>query len=518
MLNSINWLKPASVISKYKLECLLAIIMLGLVALAQQKFLGDFGNHYFGSLFMLDGTWGPWVFDPASFNLRIYELGQRNFYLHYTSVPPFSAMLYIPFAMLPVFKAKLLWNLLGIVFVLLIFVRLHVYFNIPKYVLFFAILALIIPIRNNFYDGQSYILLCYLLLEGFIQYLKGNTWLMALAWSVCIHLKVSPLIVVFFLLFNQSYKALLQLGVVLVLFVLVSMPWIGQNVWILFFTELLPRLAEGEINNPYALNYQSLQVLLKTTFISDSLFNPHAMFHSPWLYQKLLLLFKVALMILGVGFSFSNNSPQQKFTFWIIIMLLISGYGNSFSLIFLIFPLAFYYEKFNGLNTFQKSVIVVLFIMALIPYYWFQSLVLPLRFPRLYGLMGILIGMSYLSFVKFYKPLAIIGVLFIFIPLGKSSKPPQAYLLKGNAPLLIYDFSVVGNQMKLHVFDFNGPSSQFYPLPEQINKIEILADSMDSWKRVKRICVNDSEEYFLSDANRGLGFYTIQHRKIKNSQ
>ncbi|MCU0423118.1 MAG: DUF2029 domain-containing protein [Bacteroidia bacterium] len=497
-------------------EGLSAVIIALLIALSATKAIGDFGNYYYGSLFLLDGSWGPWVFDTASFNLKIYELGQRNYFLDYTPVPPFSALLYIPFVFSPIAKAKLLWNIINGILLLLIFKKLYHSFNIPKYVLFSFFILLIIPLRNNFYEGQSYVLICFLLLEGLLQYLKGKTWIMALTWAICIHLKISPIIVVFFLLFNQSYKALLYLLSSVSLIFIISIPFVGSQVWIIYLTEILTRLANGEINNPYALNYQSMQVLLKTLFVSDSHFNPQAAFHAPWLYDKLVQLFKLTLMLFGIAFTVGQHSKQEKFAIWILILLLVSGYGNSFSLLFLLFPLTFFYEKFLPLNIFQKFGIVILFLIVVMPFYWFQSWPFPFRFLRLYSLLAILIILYRISEIHIYKPLFLVVIFIFFIPTSKHLNSGYN-LLNSNSPLLVYDFSIEGHQLKLNYFDFNGPNIKLIKLPYHASKTLVLSDTVLSWRRVKRICVNDSEEYFLSDQNRGVGFYTIYKTKCSNN-
>ncbi len=61
----------------------LVIVLLGLVLHSINKPIGDFGNYYYASTFLLHGQFGDWVYDPSLFNLRIFELGQRDFFLNY---------------------------------------------------------------------------------------------------------------------------------------------------------------------------------------------------------------------------------------------------------------------------------------------------------------------------------------------------------------------------------------------------------------------------------------------------
>lgn len=500
--------------SRYHFEWLLGAILALLIGMAATKPIGDFGNYYYGSLFLLNGSWGPWVYDPASFNLRIYELGQRMFFLDYTAVPPFSAFFYLPFAWMPVMVAKLIWNILNGCLLILTFHRMHTVFKLAKPVLFGILLVLLIPIRNNFNDGQSYLLICYLLIEGLIQYQKGNTWMMALAWAICIHLKISPLIVFAFLVVNQQYKAMLQLACMIALCLGVSLPFIGGTVWEFFLREILPRLADGEVNNPYATSYQSAQVLFKNVFVQDALLNPEAPFHQPWLYAKLVLLIKVSLLLMGLSFSFGGNSKQEQFGMWMLIMLLASGYGNSFSLIFLLMPAAFFFERVQQLPRQRWLIMICLLATTLIPYYWYDQWPLPLRYFRLYSLVCFTVFLFVISPKRLPRFWLVVGLLALLLP-SKKHTYLQTNLLHTGSPLLVYDFSVDKNMVELNVFDFNGPSVQRFALPDTAYKVEVVKDTLQTWKRVKCVMINDTLELYLSDVNRGPGLYTV-HRECKN--
>ena len=90
----------------------LVVLLLALVLRAINKPVGDFGNYYYASKFLLNSQFGDWVYDPSVFNLKIYELGQRDFFLNYNP-PPIVAIFYLPFTLFNVVWAKTIWNLLN---------------------------------------------------------------------------------------------------------------------------------------------------------------------------------------------------------------------------------------------------------------------------------------------------------------------------------------------------------------------------------------------------------------------
>ncbi len=464
---------------------------------------------------MVDGNWGLWIYDPASFNLKIFELGQSHFYLNYTPVPPFSSVFYIPFAYFTPDISKLLWNVLNGLFLIFTIVRFKNESDLKP--IFWAIIPLLffIPNKNTIIEGQSYFLILYLLTEGFYQYQNGNTWIMSLFWALAIQLKVSPAFVIFFLLFNKDFKALLALIAVNIGLVLFSIPFVGLNVWTQYVFEILPRLFDGEINHTYAINYQSVQVFLKTIFVPDLLHNPEAWFNNPSLYLRVLLIFKIFIFSISVLASFSNISTQLKFSIWLLFSMLVSGYGNSFSLLILIIPAIYFYPLLKDKKPLLALFFVCLLICINIPIYKFTELSIPFRFPRLYGLLALFFLMIFSSKVKMKWYLVLPILLGLFMPI-KNKSFNQNYLFKTEKSLLTYDFLVKDNHLELYSFDFNGPFVHQAKLDFEIRTSKLIQDTiLNEFKREKTYVINDSLLIYLSDENRGVGFYTIKQIKLK---
>lgn len=490
---------------------LLPTFILGLVFIIKNYSspIGDFGNYYYASKFLMNGDWGLWIYDVASFNLKIFELGQRDFYLNYTPVPPFSSILYIPFTFFNIGTAKLIWNLLNLILLLFTMYRFRNRVNINSvFWLLFPILFFT-PFRNNINEGQSYFLLLFLIGEGFLQFEKGNLWMMAILWALAIHFKISPAFVFLFLAFNKNSKAIFYLSIISLLYFLVSLPFVTIPVWLNYIQDVLPRLFNGEINDTYALSYQSMQVLLKTVFVPDVLSNNNAWFDSPMIYTKLLLIFKVSLFILSILCANSKISLPIKFSVWLIFSLLISGYGNSFSLILLILPTLYFFNTTNQLLPIHYLYLVCLILTINVPFYWFSDLFLPFRFPRLYTYLGLFLILVFVSKITFKWYYLVFLFLIILIPF-KTQKFYQNYLFKNEEEFLIYDFQLSGRQVLINYFDFNGPSAKIVPIDFKAKK-KVYFNFPES--KTKACLVNDSIIVYLSDLNRGVGFTTL--RKIQ---
>lgn len=500
-----GWLVPLTALCGY------------FIAVSARLPIGDFGNYYYASEFLLQGRWGTWIYEPASFNLAIYNEGQRHFFLNYTPVPPLSAIIYLPFAALDAITAKMLWNVLNVVLLLFSLHRLQSSFRINNWVLVFIPVLFFTPIRNSIYEGQSYFLLFFLLSEGLVCYLEQKKWIAVLLWGLSIHLKISPAFVLLFLLFEKDWKSTGKLAGVILGLLLLSLPPLGTATWINYSFHILRRLFNGEINDTYAVNYQSMQVLLKTLFVPDLMHNPNAPFNYPVAYHRLLTAFSMAVYGMAALCSFTKAKTEIKYCTWLICSLLVSGYGNSFSLLLLLLPL-FCFHEYLLLNK-AKTIVtcITLFFISNLPLSWFSDLPVPLQFPRLYLLLSVFIGCLFL--VKpFLKPYYFIVLCLVFFLPINSKKYTQNYFLPKEEALLIYDFKLQNDSLHMLYFDYSGPQHKSQALPFHLTKADdfrldkkVFAEEYGNLPKL----VNDSIIIYLSDKNRGVGFYTLRYENLK---
>lgn len=490
-----------------KWVCLLlaGCIAFVLIVFSKGRAIGDFGNYYFASKFLAQGQFGLWIYDPYQFNIAIYRTGLRDFFLNYTPVTPFTALLYVPLTFFEPFTAKIIWNLFSAAVLLVGIYKLITHYGWRNEWIFISPLLILLPLRNNFIEGQTYGLIFFLLASGFIAYRKQQLWLMAICWAVAILLKITPAFVLFFLLFQKDYRALFKLSLALLLFFAFSVPFVSFMVWREYLIDILPRLAAGDINNTYALNYQSMQVLLKKMFVPDAFDNLGAWFNNSYLYVKLLLTFKVVIFGLSVLASFTSASAEKKFAVWLLSSFLLSGYGNSFSLMLLLLLFAD-----NELRNFSgKGIWVTVLILAAanLPFNLLSTLPLPLQFHRLYLLLFLfLLVLRWIHLqVKLYY--AVWLVIPWCIPAAEVVTG-RRYLQTDKRIVMIKEFDVSGDSVLFQHFNFYGPQKQTVALPFHVNKLE--------WKIPQReVFINDSVSLCLSDEGRGVGFYTLMYVQLQ---
>jgi len=475
--------------------------------------IGDFGNYFFGSKLFLNGQISTQqIYEPFQFNLAIYDLGYRNFFLSYTQVPPITLLCYLPFCWFNILYAKLLWNILNAILFLWLIYRVKQKFKVDiKHI---ALIPFIFfqPLLSNFTQGQSYILIIFLLLEGYHLHEKDKSWMASFLWSIAILLKVFPAIILLFLLFNNNIKTLFKCIFICLCITFFSIPFIGYDVWQNYLLNILPRLYAGEINNTYTPIFQSFQVLVKNMFVPDLMHNPDAPFDSYILFNLISLGYKILILIICIGITLNKKiSSINIFASWIFFGILLSGYGSTYGLLMLFIP-------FISVTQSRYHILLLsfVFLIANIPVHNFLHLNIWFQFPRLYLLIIFSLLWIYINkpILKWYYLLLFLPILFIKNSRTESGK----YFLNKEEALLIYDFKIINDTIQLSFIDNHGPQKKIIPMKIHVTSIDPYRymPSYPSRENVlKSVLINKRDVVYLSDQNRGVGFYTLRIFNIK---
>ncbi len=476
--------------------------------------VGDFGNYYYGSYFLRTGSFDLNIYNPAAFNQLVAIHTTSPFFLNYTPIPPISSLIYVPFSFLPFVVAKYLWNFFTAIFFLVSIFKLTKFYKFNSGLLFLILLLFYIPIKTNFYLGQSYLLLIAFLIQGLISYEKGNKITAMLFWSWAILLKIFPAIVIVFLLRNKDLKSIVLLGLIIVSFILLSCAIISPDVWKHYGFDILPRLMAGEINDPYAVSYQSADVFFRRIFVKDSILNPHPIFNNIVFFNIVLILYKISLIF--ILFNIELKSEENKFKLFSFLMvggMLLSGYGSLYGYIQLVFIFMFILQKYPfkiGL-----SVIIILSVVFSIPIPRDAHWPFMLEFIKLFVLLCFFIVFSISVFKYHVKSLYIISTVAI-IMFG-------VYFIRGENPqnlgspvdpnplsLLAVDIKFDSGYMNIYYKTLEGIRVNRLKTSHKENELDIVS----LMNNERGYCFGDTC-YFLSDQNRGVGMNAVYMKIIK---
>lgn len=483
--------------------------------------LSDFAGYYFGSQALLHGNYLQ-AYDTYSLNAAIAEKGFTQVFVSYTPFPPFTSIVMAPFLMLPVGAAKMVFNIFSAILFLWVLVRTIKYFTIPSRVVWFIPILFFIPLRNNIFFGQAYLLLFALLLEGFMAYKKGKAVAASLLWAVAIVFKAFPVVVVFFLLAKKQYKQAMYCVAACILLVLASVVLNTLASWQYYVFTIFPRANMGELNNSYMYLHQSALMLMKNLLVYEEVQNPQPFYNSLPLFIIVMALFRAGLLACCVGITLHKKaSGFIVFGSWILASLLLSPNGSSYSLVLLLIPLLAL-SKSKPVHLYTGMVLVSLTCSISI-----QALAqwpLLLKFPRLYLMLLFLFLLLLVGRARFPLKISLAFFsLFLLIDIPKlfASKDNSTYLLKQKLPLL-YEYTIKNNRLVYYYWDEKGShetvtdykvqaatTEDVYIQNNQLYyKDKQLTSTPDRKQQV--LLVNGTDIIYLSDKDRGFKFYTLR--------
>lgn len=482
---------------------------------------GDYANYFYAPYFFRSGQFGSWVYDPFAFNQAIQQLSKTPVFSSFTPVPPITVLCLLPFTWLHIETAKGIMEFSSFLLFLFSMHRLFMHEGIPLKWLPLLLLCLLMPLRNNFYLGQTYFLVLFLLTEGYLAHVQAKKILSAVCWSLAILLKIFPGILLLYLLLKKDYRQVCYIGIISITLILLS-NLVLDNSWQEYLLYILPRQMAGEINNPFSSSYQSFSVLLRKILLADSSLNPDPWVHAPRLMSWLDTGSKMMILLLCASSIQRTKSELGKFGISLFCGLLISGYGTNYGLLLCLFLLLFFLTEHK--NKYYLTAITLIFLACNLPVYKLFHLPLLLQFVRLYLMLAILICI--LLQARIPARLYLYISLLAFIPAGAWAmlKPGSSFKAAAVAPspvLLSYAYQVSPGGITLLSFDQDGYRSQFIPYAiHTVDSAGFYVSGKNIYLRGQAITqsrdqkkapllINGNELFYLSDHGRGAGFYQL---------
>lgn len=482
----------------------------------------DFANYYFGGEFLAEGKFNSSIYFPYEFNKNIADLAYSGIFVSYAPNTPFLALLFLPFSFLPLATAKLIFNCIGFALFLYSLRRLIRFYKIKPIYLVILPLLFLVPIKNNLLFGQVYFVLFFLLAESVLAYERKQFTKTGFFLSLAILLKVFPALIILIFVFRKEVRPLLTTFVFCLLLFGISIVTTGFDVWLFYAKLVLSKASNGEIAMAYVDNYQSVFMFLKRILVWNQHENPTALFHHPILFKTLILAFKIALISMGYFICKKVPNALYVFTYMIVASILISPYGSTYIFILLIF--AYLYGMKTVTSTAKKTLFMgLLFLISNMPLNGFLTNCFPFSYLRLLFLM--LLSAFVLS--QHLKTISWKWVLIItlipcvaFAFFTKKETIVSQPFLGEITPILMYDYEFSENELIYYYWNEKGENKQSMRFaPVTVNPIIIKHNQLfynnkqltfDNSNKLKPLIINDKMVLYLSDYERGIGFYSLQ--------
>lgn len=512
---------------------LAGVLILGVYKSAQLP-LGDFANYYFSAVLFLKGPFGHQLYDPVWFNQWVENQGILGFFGSFSPFPPADAFVLIPLVWLKPETAKLVFLIFNSGLFLGFLFRWFRVFEIPDWVAILTPIAFFKPIQSNLFQGQVYLLLFILMIEGFLAFQKNRIWLCSFLWSTAILLKIFPVILVLLIFGKRSFQPFFIFFVGFISLLGICLFIQGWEIWSYFFSEILPKASAGEVIDRFAVSYQSWNSLLSHLFIFEPLVNPYPFFNSTLAFDLSFLLIKSLILGVCIGVCLLPNDWLLRFSVLILSAILLTPTGSMYALlpsmvlIFLLFS-----PKSDNPHSLivRLAVAGMLFLISNYSFHQHENWPLAFRFSRLFLLFLLWIVCLPTSTLN-WKTLGLVFLLFIppswavsqKVAVSDSSVP---FLVEQQNGLLV-SFSVEIGKVSLVYRDQNGLHTQNHKSDIQsidnraitiINgqlyyKENEIQNSPDLKKNP--VLINGNTVLYLSDKNRGQGFYSLRLLTLPN--
>ena len=308
------------------------------VAPSAQRLTHGYGAYYSASRLLAEGRLSAAIYDPDYFRPQVRRDSDGQADDIYNANPPTTALLLLPLAPLPSESARLIWTVLnllllfgGLALLLFTFSRST---SLGHALGIFALAMLFQPVVQNFYFGQAYILIFFLLAVAAIAFHRRRSALGATSLGLALLLKTAGTPLLLLLVWQKRWRYLALLIALTLLVLLVTLPLFPLDMW-LAYRQLLPEATGG----PWVCvtAYQTTRSLLCHLFTFRREWNPTPVAHLPLLASTLLLLLG-GLTLLAI-FVRASKRPTVAFLGMIAWSVLFAPIGEQHHHTVMLIPL-----------------------------------------------------------------------------------------------------------------------------------------------------------------------------------
>ena len=322
---------------------LMAIAYLGLhtVPRAWTKLNTDFPNYYLTARLVSEG------YDSS----RVYEWIWLQREKDHRSLdcpavgmipnPPFSTMVMLPLAGLPVLAAKHVWIIANLALLVPLCWFIHSLTGL-SYRRIALVLAFSFPLQRNLLYGQYYVFLLLLIVAACWCYVKEHYVFSGALIAIAAACKVFPVLLVVVFLRRRNWLAVASFAVTVIGTAALSIAVFGWSINRIYLHQILPWALVGEAMPPYIPSSASISGLLHYLLLPEPQWNPHPWHNSPLLYallQPALQMLVLAPAILLIRRK--DRAPERIVLEWIGLLtasLAISTMPASYHFVLMVFP------------------------------------------------------------------------------------------------------------------------------------------------------------------------------------
>ena len=300
----------------------------------------DFANYYLAAHLYREHYPVERVYEWTWFQRQKDHLGlERPLVGFIPSILP-SILPILPFSSLPPLQANRCWLVISLGSLFLAVAVLKRVTSLTWRRIGVLTFLAIAPLHTNFLLGQVHVLMLLLLVLAAWLYFRNCPFLSGTVLAAAAAMKIYPAFFLLFFLVRRQWRAAAGLVCGMAGALLLSILLFGENAFRIYFREILPSGLRGEIIDPYATAWDSLNALLRRLFIFEPELNPVPVAHLPTLYALLHPLLHSLILVVflwGIGFRRASASRQKlEWAIYCFLLLLLSSEPLPYHFIILI--------------------------------------------------------------------------------------------------------------------------------------------------------------------------------------
>jgi len=300
----------------------------------------DFPNYYVAARLIREHYCLDRIYEWIWFQRAADHFGVRHQLAGFLGLTPFSAFPIIPFSMLSVMEAKRLWIVCNIALLAGSIEMLRRQAGLGYRRAWIIALCAVLPLRSSFLNGQMHILVLVVLAAAYVSHIRGRQISSGCYIAIAAALKIYPAFFCLYLAWKRRWRALgaaiACTGLCLTLTRLIA----GPQVMRVYLFEQLPRLLQGESQNPFSPAITSSSALFHRLFLLEPEVNPHPVVASIRLFVILYPLWQallVGMVLLCMRPRFGGDDREAiEWSMFLCLLMFLSSAPASYQFVVLI--------------------------------------------------------------------------------------------------------------------------------------------------------------------------------------
>jgi len=299
-----------------------------------------FIGRYTASRLLVQGQFGPQVYDDTWFAAQVQAATQTQFVEIFRPNLPTLSLLTLPFVGMSPQTARDSWiwlNLLALVGALGVLAALEAWsLTGARWALLLAVVAATPALAANFRVGQVYTLLLFLFALALFGLVTQREWLAGVALGLAFVFKTGGLLFWLLLVTHKKWRALGWGVATVLLIVLGSLPWIGLETWLAYPPAVWNFSSRGAIS---VTAYQTTAGLFSHLFQFEPAWNPAPVLHWPVLARLLTAAVTVAAVAVTLWTGRRDDALPASFAALACLNIILLPVAEEYHFVLLILPI-----------------------------------------------------------------------------------------------------------------------------------------------------------------------------------